>query len=126
MQYSEEFKDLVMSGYYCGTLSGVTIRFPNSDHIRTLLETGTNNEELGKLLKEGSTSNYYFSAEEILSYLEKLNLNELRKCAEMAITRKHAYVEWQQKYNVQTQSQSQSSYNRIPTFAELAQQGKTR
>lgn len=120
MQYSEEFKDLVMDGYYCGTLTGLTIRFPNLDLIRTFLETGDNNVELGKLLKEGATTYDSFSAREILNYLEGLNLNELRKYAEMAIIRKRAYTEWQQKYNVQIhQSQNQS-------LTELESKGITR
>lgn len=116
MKYSDEFKDLVMDGYYCGTLTGTTIRFPNLDLIRTFLETGDNNVELGKLLKEGATSNDSFSAREILNYLERLNLNELRKYAEMAIIRKRAYTEWQQKYSVQMQTQQHID---MPTLAEL-------
>lgn len=91
MQYSDEFKDLVMEGYYCD-LVGQTIRFSNYEHICNLLETGNGNEELGKLLEEGCKSNTYFSPEEILEHLNQLDLNVLREKAEMTIARKkHIY-----------------------------------
>ena len=118
MQYSDEFKDLVTSGYYCD-LIGQTIRFNNYERICNLLEIGNGNEELGKLLEEGSKLNIYFSPEEILEHLNQLDLNVLRKKAEMAIARKKAYLLWQQKYSVQMQTQQHMD---MPTLAELESQ----
>ncbi len=115
MQYSDEFIDLVISGYYCD-LVGRTIRFSNYERICNLLETGNGNEELGKLLEEGCKSNTYFSAEEILEHLNQLDLNVLRAKAEMAIAREKAYLLWQQKYSVQMQTQQHID---MPTLAEL-------
>lgn len=115
MQYSDEFIDLVISGYYCD-LIGQTIRFNNYERICNLLETRSGNEELGKLLEEGSKLNIYFSPEEILRHLNQLDLNVLREKAEMAIARKKAYLLWQQKYSVQMQTQQHID---MPTLAEL-------
>lgn len=120
MKYSKEFRENVRNAY-SRTVCPVSLdSMPNDEIFKFLRETEGKeidddvNVQFGQMLMIGASLQKYITPEEILNYLNRLEIKALEMYATAAILRRNVYYEWLNTYGKKKTSFGPAKTGDIP------------